>query len=109
MSPEVYENYLQGQFTLGKSSSRTSIDVSIGYFEEAIKKDPTFAPAYVGLASAHSELSTIFIGAPPEKERSEEMSALRKALELDPGRAEAHVLLADALQKQWQWAEAERF
>ena len=107
VSPEVYENYLQGQFSLGKSSSRTGIDVSIGYFEEAIKKDPTFAPSYVGLASAHSELSTIFIGAPPEKERSEEMSALRKALELDPGLAEAHVLLADALQKQWQWAEAE--
>ena len=35
------------------------------------------------------------------------VSAARKALELDPSLVEAHVLLADMLQKQWQWAEAE--
>jgi len=31
----------------------------------------------------------------------------RKALELDPELAEARVLLANALQKDWHWAEAE--
>jgi len=35
------------------------------------------------------------------------LSAARKALELDPELVEARVLLADALQKDWQWAEAE--
>ena len=35
------------------------------------------------------------------------MSAARKALELDPTIAEAHALLADVLQRRWQWAEAE--
>jgi len=107
VSPEVYESYLKGRFTLDKSNSRRGIDESIGYFDEAIKEDSTFAPAYVGLASAHSSLSTNFIGAPPEEERAKELNAIRKALELDPGLAEAHVLLADALQKQWHWAEAE--
>jgi TolB-like protein/tetratricopeptide (TPR) repeat protein len=107
VSPEVYEIYLKGRFTLGKTNTRAGIEESIGYFDEAIKRDPKFAPAYVGLASAHAELSTVFIGAPPEKERTEVMSAARRALELDPELAEAHVLLADTQQKQWNWASAE--
>ena len=105
--PEVYESYLKGQFALDKSNSRAEIEHSIGYFEEAIKRDHTFAPAYLGLANAYFALSTIFIGAPPEQVRPKAMSAVRSALELDPESAEAHVLLADMEQIQWQWAEAE--
>jgi TolB-like protein/DNA-binding winged helix-turn-helix (wHTH) protein/Flp pilus assembly protein TadD len=107
VSPEVYESYLKGRFALNKSNSKAAIEESIGYFEQAIKRDPTFASAYVGLASAHAKLSTVFIGAPPEKERPKAISAARKAVELDPKFGEAHLLLADMLQKQWQWAEAE--
>ncbi len=107
VSPEVYESYLKGRFALEKSNSRADLEESIGYFEEAIKSDPTFAPAYVGLAGAHTELSTVFVGRPPEKERAKVVSAARKALELDPGLAEARVLLADVYRKQWHWGEAE--
>ena len=35
------------------------------------------------------------------------ISASRKALELDPDLIEAHVLLANVLQEEWHWAEAE--
>jgi tetratricopeptide (TPR) repeat protein len=35
------------------------------------------------------------------------ISAVRKALELDPQLSDAHALLADVYQKQWQWADAE--
>ena len=106
-SPGVYENYLKGRFALDKSNSRAEIEESIGYFEEAIKRDPTFAPAYVGLANAYGGLGTVFIGAPPEKVRPKIISAARRALELDPESAEAHILLADMQQKEWKWAEAE--
>src|SRR6266705_3691504 len=61
ISPEVYESYLKGRFALGKGNSRTDIDESIADFEDAIKRDPTFAPAYVGLANAHSALASVFI------------------------------------------------
>lgn len=107
VSPEVYESYLKGQFTLEKSNSRPGIEESIAYFEEAIKRDPTFAPAYVGLAIAHSALASVFIGASPVIERAKVVSAARKALELDPELAEAHVLLAEMEKEQWHWAEAE--
>jgi TolB-like protein/Tfp pilus assembly protein PilF len=107
VSPEVYENYLKGRFGLDKSNSKPGIEESIAYFEEAIKRDPTFAPAYVGLANAHSALASVFIGASPVIERAKVVSAARKALELDPELAEAHVLLAEMEKEQWHWAEAE--
>ncbi len=107
VSPEVYESYLKGRFALDKSNSRAGVEDSIGYFDDAIKRDPTFAPAYLGLADAYTGLGSVFFGAPPEETRPKAISAARKALELDPDLAEAHVLLANVLQEQWHWAEAE--
>jgi TolB-like protein/DNA-binding winged helix-turn-helix (wHTH) protein len=107
VSPDVYESYLKGRFALQKSNSRAGTEESIGYFEEAIKRDSKFAPAYVGLANAYGDLSTVFLGAPPENVRPKIMKAVRTALELDPESADAHVLLANIQQAQWHWAEAE--
>jgi TolB-like protein/Tfp pilus assembly protein PilF len=102
VAPEVYESYLKGAF--GKNNNRNEIETSIGYFEEAIRKDPTFAPAYVGLAFAYDDLGTIL---PPEEVWSKAISAARKALELDPDLADAHALLGEMHHLQWQWAEAQ--
>ena len=107
VSPEVYENYLKGRSILDKSYSTSQLEESIGYFEEATKRDPTFAPAYVGLADAYDRLGTIFIGTPPSEMRPRVVNAARKALELDPGLTEAHILLADVYQEQWDWSDAE--
>src|SRR5258708_5661269 len=84
ISPEVYENYLKGSFALTKSNTRTSAEESIAYFNEAIRKDPTFAPSYMGLASAYSELATVFMGGVAKEERPKAILAARKALALDP-------------------------
>jgi TolB-like protein/tetratricopeptide (TPR) repeat protein/DNA-binding winged helix-turn-helix (wHTH) protein len=105
VSPEVYESYLKGRFA--KSNNRAEIEESIAYFEEAIRKDATFAPAYVGLADAYDNLGLVFIGVPPGEVRPKVIAAARKALELDPELAEAHVLLADVYQKTWRWSDAE--
>jgi TolB-like protein/DNA-binding winged helix-turn-helix (wHTH) protein/Tfp pilus assembly protein PilF len=104
VSPEVYESYLRGAFA--KSNSRAEVEKSIADFEEAIRKDPTFAAAYVGLAEAYDHLATILVGAPPAEMRPKVVSAARKALELDPQLAEAQAILADMYQEQWQWNEA---
>lgn len=107
ISPEVYESYLKGQSILGKTYSKSGLEESIGFFEQAIKRDSAFAPAYVGLAEAYDQLATIFIGAPPNEVRPKIISSARKALELDPDLAEAHLLLADVYQAQWRWSDAE--
>jgi TolB-like protein len=103
--PEMYESYLKG--LSAKGNSRAEVEESIAYFDEAIRKDPTFAPAYVGLAHAYNDLGTVFVGAAPSETRPKVISAAQKALELDPELAEAHVLLAYTYMSQWRWAEAE--
>jgi uncharacterized protein (TIGR02996 family) len=105
VSPEVYESYLKGQFARGYT--RAEIEQSIAYFEDAIAKDPTFAPAYVGLAGAYEGLGSSFVGVPTDETRPKVIRAARKALELDPQLAEAHALLGRVLKKQFQWADAE--
>jgi len=106
VSPGVYESYLKGRFELHKNT-RAGLKEAIGHFESAINRDPTFAPAYAGLAAAYTDLGLVFFGASPLETRPKVLAAARKALELDPELVEARVLLADALQKNWQWAEAE--
>jgi pentatricopeptide repeat protein len=105
VSPEVYESYLKGRFS--NDNSPAEVEKSIAFFHDAIRKDPSFAPAYVGLAHAYNRLGTVFIGTRPEEVRPKVVAAVQKALALDPGLAEAHALLADIYQKQWQWSEAE--
>ena len=105
--PEVYENYLKGRYALGRSNNRPDIEKCIAYFQQAIEKDPSFAPAYVGLSDAYFSLGTIFIGVRPEEVRPKAMVAAQKALELDPQSVEAHLWMAQLHMLQWQWTEAE--
>jgi TolB-like protein/DNA-binding winged helix-turn-helix (wHTH) protein/Flp pilus assembly protein TadD len=107
IAPEVYESYLKGEFALQKSNDRADLEETIGYFNQAIEKDPAFPGAYVGLANAYIALGTVFAGGPPAETRPKVIAAARKALELDPELAEAHVLLANVYQTEWRWSEAE--
>jgi len=107
VAPEVYESYLKGQFAYNQGNSLARMQESLGYFADAVNRDPTFAPAYLGLAKAYTALGTVFIGGLAEEARPRVLNAARKALELDPNLAEAHVLVANVLQEQWHWAEAE--
>jgi TolB-like protein/Flp pilus assembly protein TadD len=106
VAPEVYESYLKGEDQLGRNG-KAELEKSIAYFVDAIGKDPTFAPAYVGMANAYGALGMILVGASPDETRPKEIQAARKALELDPELAEAHAILADVYQERWQWRDAE--
>jgi TolB-like protein/DNA-binding winged helix-turn-helix (wHTH) protein/Tfp pilus assembly protein PilF len=108
VSPDVYENFLKGQLA-ERSNSPSAKQKSIAYFEEAIKKDPAFAPAYLGLAQAYGALGMPGVGgAPPRELQPKVTSLIRKALELDPALPGAHALMGSLYQMQWQWNDAER-
>lgn len=107
VAPEVYENYLKGQFALQKSKSRVDTEKSIEFFQRAIEKDSSFAPAYLGLSDAYFYEGTIFIGVRPEEVRPKATDAARKALELDPQFVPGHLRLGLLQMIDWQWAGAE--
>ncbi len=107
VAPEVYESYLKGKFAATHGNSRADIEQSILYFEDAIHQDSTFAPGYLGEAEAYRDLGTVFAGVPPEETRPRVVSFARQALALDPNLVDAHAILANVLQQEWQWSEAE--
>ena len=106
VSPDAYEDYLRGRFALNKSPT-PRFDESVWYFEAALAKDPSFAPAYSGLATAYSALGSVFGGASPPDAQAKATRAAQQALALDSEVAEAHVVLAEALLRRWQWNDAE--
>ncbi|HTX42562.1 MAG TPA: tetratricopeptide repeat protein [Acidobacteriaceae bacterium] len=107
VEPEVYESYLKGQFALTHGNGRADVEQSIRYFEDAIDRDASFAPAYLGAAEAWSDMGTVFVGVAPEQTRPQVVRLARQALSLDPNLVGAHLVLADVLQEEWQWTEAE--
>ena len=85
---EAHQLYLKGIYFFNK---RTAADLrtAIEYFENAIGKDPNYAPAYAGMADAYTILS-ILGGEGPTLTVSKAKAAARKAIQLDDTLAEAH-------------------
>ena len=106
VAPAVYESYLKGRFELNKGT-RNGLEEALRQFQAAIDADATFAPAYAGMAGAYSKLGSVFMGYSPLEIRPKVLANANKALELDPDLVEGQILLADAFQKDWQWAKAE--
>jgi TolB-like protein len=107
-STEAYDLYLRG-LSLGAYSGLgpRGIARSIPLFEQAIAKDPSFAPAYAGLAQAHVLLSGNFNYDIPD-EVPKLRAAAEKAIQLDPLSGESYDALGAAYAREAQWAQAEK-
>jgi adenylate cyclase len=53
VNPQAYKSYLKGPY-YRHTFTRNGINQAQNYFEQAIKKDPSFALAYVGVADCYS-------------------------------------------------------
>lgn len=108
VDPQAYELYLKGRFYWSITSTREGINEARRYFEEAIGKDSTFAPAYGGLADCYLALGSLRWLA-PEKASQPAKEAIRKALELDQTLGEVHSSLGWlSWRHEWDWSAAER-
>jgi TolB-like protein/Flp pilus assembly protein TadD len=107
VSPEAYEDYLKGRYYFNQRTE-DALNKSIGCFQQAIARNPSYALAYSGLADAYALLG--FRGGFPSKDAlSRAKAAALKAIELDDTLAEPHASLAFIVEThEWDWATAER-
>lgn len=99
--------YLTGRYLW---SRRTVRDVyrSVEYFQRALDGEQDSSMAYSGLADAHVILG-IWGLKPADRAFGAARRAARRALALDPRRAEAHTSVAEVLTGyEWDWSRAER-
>lgn len=106
VNPEAHEAYLKGKYHLSKGQL-PHFQKGVEFFQEAIERDPNYAPAYVGVASAYIEGN--YLGLQPHEAMPRAKAAAEKALALDARQAGAHSALAwIAWMYEWDWQAAER-
>jgi serine/threonine protein kinase/Tfp pilus assembly protein PilF len=97
------EAYLKGNYLRwGTEEQRQR---SKEYFEEAIRIDPNYAPAYAGLANYYRTNSELSPGITMPQARK----FAQRAVELDPSLADAHLALGGIyFFGDWDWVKADR-
>jgi serine/threonine-protein kinase len=91
----AYELYLKGRSLWSKRGGE-NLRQAIGFYEQAIARDPKYALAYSGLAEAYAILPAYTTTAPQDAYPTAKAAAL-KALQLDEKLAEAHTALGSLL------------
>jgi TolB-like protein/Tfp pilus assembly protein PilF len=101
----AYNAYLQGRYFLARNN-KEGLERAIGYFEQAIRMEPSSAPSWVGIAQAHT--NQFLLGySPPDEGYRNARKEIETALALDPSLGEAY----DALGRirmfhDWDWPGA---
>jgi TolB-like protein/Flp pilus assembly protein TadD len=107
INPQAYDEYLRGRFYW---TNRGDLHKSIDAYQAAVKKDPSYALAYAGLASAYALLGQVpYDDMLPRDAKPKAREAAEHALQLDPELGEAHSVLANvSFSYDWDFEAAER-
>jgi TolB-like protein len=89
--PRAYEAYQRGR----SSYLRNDVETARSLYEEAIRRDSTFAPAWAGLAEVWGEMGDISVPALRAYPRAR--AAAQRALALDPNLATAYLSVGFAV------------
>jgi tetratricopeptide (TPR) repeat protein len=99
---EAYQLYLQGQQRWSTFQPQGIVS-SINYYRAALEKDPTYALAYAGMATAYSTIA-VYGPLPAREAGAKALDAARHAVALDDRLADAHVALGvSKLLHEWDW------
>ncbi len=107
VNPEAHRLCLLGRFYWNKRNDE-GLRNAVDQFQRAVAIDPTYAPAYAGLADSYLQLANNGVR-PPNESMPRAKAAAQKALEIDKSLAEAHTSLAEIYKDyDWDWAACER-
>jgi tetratricopeptide (TPR) repeat protein len=105
INPEAFDAYMEGRFFLDRDNSG-DLKRAVSYYEQAIKLDSAYAPAWVGLSRAHFREADYSFVTPPEGQRKAR-EAVEQALALDPNLAEANAQIGRIkMFVDWDWTGA---
>lgn len=103
----AYQLFLKGRFQWNKRSPE-GVKQAIDLYQQVNEIDPTFAPAYVGLADAYNMLGFLSV-MPPRLVFPKAKAAAQRAIELDPAGGEAYASLGfTAGLYEWNFRESVR-
>jgi len=105
-SLEAHDLYLKGRYFWNKRNL-DAFRKAAEHFEHAIQVDPEYALAYSGLADAIA-LRIDYDVVPAADLVPKARAAAQRALEFDPGLAEAHTSLGNLAWHEWDWTTAVR-
>ena len=109
VNPQAHEDVLKGFYYLNKRTEdgmRSAMD----NFSQAVKEDPEYAPAYLGVATSYAAPNFGVTTIPPREAMQKARAAAERSLELDGNLAETHLVLAYIKFRydfDWRGAEAE--
>jgi tetratricopeptide (TPR) repeat protein len=104
---EAESLYMKGRNAWNKRTA-DGIKEAMDYFDKALNLNPTYAPAYAGLADSYNMLAT-YGALPPLEAFPKARNSAERALGLDNSLAEGHAALAySSFRGNWNWAEAEK-
>jgi TolB-like protein len=103
---EALDLYLQGEYQYHLRTP-DSLAKAIDLFEAALKKDPNFARAYLGIGDAEIAATSLTV-IPSDRAIPRAREAAQKAIQLDPTLGDAYGLLATVTYVwDWNWNDAE--
>jgi TolB-like protein/Tfp pilus assembly protein PilF/predicted Ser/Thr protein kinase len=105
--PEAYQLYLKGRYQWGKRTGE-SLRKAKDFYQQAIRKDPNYALAYVGLAEYFLALPGYTDASVRSTNPDVKANALR-ALAIDESQAQAHAVLATAYDNEWDPAAVREY
>lgn len=107
VNPEAYVAYLKGVYSRNRFTPQ-DLEAAIQHFDRAVKLDPTFARAWLGMADSYRLLGSWWGDMAPQEAFPIAKDAADRALELDPTLGEAHTACGwIRFIYDWKWVEAE--
>ena len=100
-SPAAYDAYVKGRYYWNQRTSEGLLK-AIGFFETAVRLDPSYALAYSGLSDSY-DLSVWYVPLPASEAVPKLEAAAKKAVELDPLLSDAHLSLSTLYSFRWDW------
>lgn len=104
INPDAYDAYLRGLYFQSQQSAE-GLQKAVAYYQDALRKDPNYALAYVGLAHTYSELSYRGVLRPRDANEKAKIASLA-AFKLDPNLAETRTALASIEHDRFEWEAA---